>query len=94
VEREGVFVHEGEVREEGVVHVLEEEGCVVEGVEGYAVGSGIVFVSDLSVANMGCWAVEMAYNFTSSSCSFLGSMSSMYGSNLGYSSRTLERIAR
>jgi hypothetical protein len=27
------------VWEEGVVHVLEEEGCVVEGVEGYAVGS-------------------------------------------------------
>jgi hypothetical protein len=26
VEGEGVFVHEREVREQGVVHVLEEEG--------------------------------------------------------------------
>jgi hypothetical protein len=34
------------------------------------------------------------YSFTSSSCSFLGSMSSMCGSSFGYSSRTLERMAR
>jgi hypothetical protein len=39
VEGRGVFVHEGEVWEQGVVHVLEEEGRGVEGVEGYAVGS-------------------------------------------------------
>jgi len=32
------------VREEGVVHVLEEEGGGVQGVEGYAVGSVVVAI--------------------------------------------------
>jgi hypothetical protein len=40
------------VREEGVVHVLEEEGDVVEGVEGYAVGSGSCAVSFLYIVVM------------------------------------------
>jgi len=42
------------VREEGVVHVLEEEGGGVEGVEGYAVGSveEVVSFHPLVVASM------------------------------------------
>lgn len=36
-------MHEGEVGEDGVVHMLEEEGCGVKGVEGDAVWS--IFVS-------------------------------------------------
>lgn len=38
------------MREDGVVHVLEEEGGAVEGVEGYAVGtekSELLAASDL-----------------------------------------------
>jgi hypothetical protein len=38
-------VNDGEMREDVVVHVLEKEGCVVEGVEGYAVGSVVQRVS-------------------------------------------------
>lgn len=41
MEGEGVFVHKGKVGEKGIVHVLEEEGRGVEGVEGDAVGSGV-----------------------------------------------------
>lgn len=38
----GVAVDDGEVGEEGVVHVLEEEGGGVEGEEGDAVGAVVV----------------------------------------------------
>jgi hypothetical protein len=34
------------------------------------------------------------YNFTKSSCSFFGRISSMYGSSKGYDSRTLARMPR
>jgi hypothetical protein len=88
------------VRQDGVVHVLEEEGRIVEGVEGDAVGAvlGWVLVKllvgdrDVNVVLEG-W-VGGTYSLTSSNCSFLGSMSSICGSSFGYSSRTLERMAR
>jgi hypothetical protein len=47
VECEWVFVYKREVGEERVVHVLEEEGCVVEGVEGHAVGSVRVLATNV-----------------------------------------------
>ena len=38
--------------------------------------------------------LESTYNFTNSSCSFFGSISSIYGSSKGYDSRTLARMPR
>jgi len=38
--------------------------------------------------------VGATYSLTKSNCSFFGSISSIYGSNLGYSSSTFERMAR
>jgi hypothetical protein len=43
------------VGEEGVVHVLEEEGCVVKGVEGYAVGSRTVVELAIVLCTLLCW---------------------------------------
>ena len=85
------------MREEGVVHVLEEEGGGVQGVEGYAVGSvGVVTISTafLYVLEGFDGRLMGAYSLTKSNCSFFGNISSIYGSNLGYSSSTFERMAR
>jgi hypothetical protein len=66
------------VGEERVVHVLEEEGRVVEGVEGDAVGSvrGVSneFVRELAYGGL---VLKGTYSFTRSNCSFLGRISSM-----------------
>jgi hypothetical protein len=43
---------------------------------------------------MGVCMYKHTYSFTRSNCSFLGSMSSIYGSSFGYSSSTFERMAR
>lgn len=92
-------MHEREVRQERVVHVLEEEGGPVEDVEGYPVGptggaSGNV--NQLAVAagsGRGGGEVE-AHSFTRSSCSFFGTTSSIMGARSGYISVTFARIAR
>lgn len=79
--------------------MLEEEGGRVEGVEGYAVGSVVMSIVS-NLLSRGIWkgwslgVGDGTYSFTKSNCSFFGSISSIYGSNLGYSSRTFERMAR
>jgi hypothetical protein len=84
------------VRQEGVVHVLEEERRAVERVQRDAVGS---VGAEALLAGVRCAAVQRdclgnTHSFTRSSCSFLGIMSSMCGSSAGYNSSTLVRIAR
>ena len=76
--------------------MLEEEGSGVESVERYAVRSVNESVSTwLRELRASSLQVLLApYSLIKSNCSFFGSMSSIYGSNLGYSSRTFERMAR
>lgn len=83
-------MHNLEVRNERIVHVLPEERLVVKGIERYSVRAGKVSQRGLHSRH----SVNLPYSFTRSSWDFLGITSSICGASRGYVSATLVRIAR
>ena len=74
---------ESEVREQGVGHVLVEEGGGADEVECYSVWT--VFMTIISNGSMGVdvEGSKRAHIFIASSCSFFGMISSMCGASKG-----------